>query len=117
MNIIGATRWRSEGWAGAGLEMLPPTHTLFVAARSLPPLCTLRRTAPLMLACTCTHLCASSRVYVPGEFAGAVGSSYSLWFFRLPARPAVRVLGFLQGRGTRVPQTHGRQYHIYDYKT
>ena len=26
-NIIGATRWRSEGWARAGLEMLPPTHT------------------------------------------------------------------------------------------
>ena len=28
MNIIGATRWRSEGWARAGLEMLPPTHTV-----------------------------------------------------------------------------------------
>ena len=27
MNIIGATRWRSEGWARAGLEMLPPKHT------------------------------------------------------------------------------------------
>ena len=28
MNIIGATRWQSEGWATrAGLEMLPPTHT------------------------------------------------------------------------------------------
>eukprot|EP00966_Prymnesium_polylepis_P282069 6518083-Prymnesium_polylepis.1 len=27
MNIIGATRWQPEGWARAGLEMLPPTHT------------------------------------------------------------------------------------------
>ena len=26
-NIIGATRWESGGWARAGLEMLPPTHT------------------------------------------------------------------------------------------
>ena len=28
MNIIGATRWRSESWPRAGLEMLPPTHTI-----------------------------------------------------------------------------------------
>lgn len=35
MNIIVATRWQSGGWARAGLEMLPPTHT--ARRRAAPP--------------------------------------------------------------------------------